>query len=193
MILAADILVAYSAACPAQGVPDRRLLDTAQVESHFQTTAIGDNTTGRHHIPASIAEAVALAKDLLAKKHSIDAGIMQVNVKNWSWLGLTVDNVFNPSINICAGKAVLADLYSIERRVSCRYNTGKPECGNGYPEKIEGAGRQGQEVAQAVFTPSPPEALAALVMVNAIRNGGPPVPVMPDGLTNTVIHHRKQR
>src|SRR5579875_2025941 len=80
-----------------------------------------------------------LSRSLLAQNHRIDAGVMQVTDANWGWLGLTVDTVFDPARNVCAGKRVLADAYAAERRVSCRYNSGRPNCTNGYPDRIEAA------------------------------------------------------
>ena len=67
---------------------------------------------------------------------------MQVNDANWARLGLTAETVFDPRANVCAGMEVLAEAYAIERRVSCRYNTGRPDCANGYPERINGALRR---------------------------------------------------
>ena len=123
------ILSHLAAACPtAKDVPFEHVWKTATVESHFQTTAIHDNATGREYTPLNAAAATSLAKLLHAQGHSIDVGIMQVNAANWPRLGLRLDNVFDPAVNVCAGMSVLADAYSIERRVSCRYNSGSPNC-----------------------------------------------------------------
>lgn len=58
---------------------------------------------------------------------------------------------------------MLAEAYAIERRVSCRYNTGRPDCANGYPERIETAlsrvhavGAAGIHEAYAAPPPSDP-------------------------------------
>lgn len=142
--LSLALLTQFALSCPAaSSFPPGRLLDrvaaTAHAESGLQTTVIHDNTIGRSYQPASEAEAVALATALHAQGHSLDAGIMQVNDANWTRLGLTAETVFDPRANVCAGMAVLAKAYSVERRVSCRYNTGRPDCASGYPERIEGA------------------------------------------------------
>lgn len=113
-----------------------------------------------------------------------------MNNQNWARLGLTVENVFDPQRNVCAGKTVLAEAYAIEMRVSCRYNVGKPDCSNGYPQKIATAWDAPSSVVGAVpiavFTPEPP-----MLMVNAIRGGGPPVPVLTNGTVEAVIHKRR--
>ena len=135
--LSIALFVQVAGSCPAAGVPVERMVATAQVESGFNTTAIHDNATDRSYAPANVPDAVALARSLLAQGHRIDAGLMQITDANWQRLGLNVETVFDARANICAGKTVLADAYSIERRVSCRYNTGKPDCSNGYPERID--------------------------------------------------------
>lgn len=125
------------------------MIATARVESSFQTTALHDNTSRRSYAPETVAEAVALTRALLAMSHSLDAGVMQVNSSNWQRLGLTAETAFDPALNVCAGKAVLAEAYARERAVSCMYNTGKLDCRNGYPDKIEAAMRVPVEVADA--------------------------------------------
>lgn len=140
-------LAQIALSCPAAaGFPEGRALDrvsaTAQAESGLQTTALHDNTTGQSYFPASDAEAAALVTALHAQGHRLDAGIMQVSDANWSRLWLTTETVFDPRLNVCAGMTVMAEAYAVERRVSCRYNTGHPECANGYPERIEGALRR---------------------------------------------------
>ena len=138
------LLAQVALSCPAaSSFPPGRVVErvaaTAHAESGVQTTALHDNTTGRSYVPESEADAVALVTALHARGHSLDAGIMQVNDANWPRLGLTAESVFDPRANVCAGMAVLAEAYTAERRVSCRYNTGRPDCANGYPERIDGA------------------------------------------------------
>jgi type IV secretion system protein VirB1 len=138
-LVAIPVFLQLSAACPGPGVPDARMLATAKVESGFNPFSLHDNTSRRSYAPESVTEAVVLARSLLAQGHSIDAGVMQVNDSNWRRLGLTADNVFEPAANVCAGKAVLAEAYARERAVSCMYNTGRPDCTNSYPARIEAA------------------------------------------------------
>ena len=138
------VLAQLALSCPAvTAFPPGRVLDrvasTAQAESGLETTAVHDNTTRQSYRPASETEAVALVSALHLQGHSLDAGIMQVNDSNWARLGLTPETAFDPRANICAGMTVLAEAYSVERRVSCRYNSGRPNCTNGYPERIEDA------------------------------------------------------
>lgn len=94
----------------------RRAAAHAIVESNLTQNSIHRNTNG-----------------------TIDVGIMQVNSVNWSRLGLTPDRLFDLHANICAGMQVIAENYDVERRVSCRYNTGKPDCASDYPDRIAAA------------------------------------------------------
>lgn len=174
-LLSASLLVQLAAACPAQGVPDARMIATARVESSFSTLALHDNTDRRSYSPASAEEAVALARALLAKGHSLDAGVMQVNSANWPRLGLTVESAFEPGPNVCAGKAVLAEAYAAERRVSCRYNTGRPDCTNDYPKRIDAA------MSPAGYHPDRYDVLRSL----------PPAPEVQTGMLDAVIHRRR--
>lgn len=151
--------------CPAaSGFPpgrvESRVKETALAESGLQEFAVHENwpphSPGRSYLPATKAEAVALVAALHAQGHSLDAGVMQVNDANWSRLGLTAETVFDPRANVCAGMAVLAEAYAAERRVSCRYNTGSPDCRNGYPERIErAAGQLRQNNGPAADMPLP--------------------------------------
>ena len=161
------VLSHFAAACPtAKDVPFEHVWKTATVESHFQTTSIHDNATGREYTPATDAAATALAAALRAQGHSIDAGIMQVNAANWPRLGLRLDNVFDPATNICAGMSVLADAYNIERRVSCRYNSGSPNCTR-YANLIDHAAIPAGAVPQAR------PATVAIASINPfVRPGG---------------------
>jgi len=166
------LLAQLAASCPAAPiVPPDRVAVTAKTESGLQTTALHDNTSGRSYLPASAAEAVALATALHAQGHSLDAGAMQVNDANWSRLGLTAETVFDPRANVCAGMTVLAETYAVERRVSCHYNTGGTECRNGYPERIEAA-----RVQLGLPPAAAPAAPAAAPPVPAVPPGPPPPP-----------------
>lgn len=151
------LLVQFALSCPtALNLPTsgvvERVAATARVESGLQATALHDNTTGQSYVPATHAEAVELVTALKEQGHSVDAGIMQVNDANWRRLGLTAETVFDPRANVCAGMKVLSEAYAVERRVSCRYNTGRPDCANGYPERIDGALRR----VRAEMTMAPP-------------------------------------
>ena len=142
-----------------------RLSDYATVESHGNTLAINLNGRGGGEQHAStMDEAIAIATRLIAAGRSVDLGILQLNSQHIGEPGMpqTVAEALEPCANIQAGAAVLA---AADRQASCIYNTGKPGCFNGYPEKIIAASlsrmlpvtTQPQPVATPASTQNPPK------------------------------------
>jgi len=129
MILPVAVFAQLASAC-ALGVAVETLSAIVCTESGFDPFSFLDNTTGRSYRPQDQAEAHRLAQPLLAAGHSIDAGLMGINVTNWKWLELTVETAFDPCQNIRAGATVLTAF--------SRYNTGSPTRGfrNGYVQKV---------------------------------------------------------
>ena len=120
-----------------------------RTESGGNPWALGDNTAALPRKPATKAEAVAMAKALIALGHSVDMGLGQVNSKNLPALGLTVDQVFEPCTNLRASAAILESGY--RRAVTVHgpgqpallaalstYNTGNLTAGfaNGYVQRV---------------------------------------------------------
>jgi len=99
-----------------------------QQESGGNPLALHDNTTGRSYRPASLAETAQLARDLIAQGHSVDIGLAQINSRNLSSLGMTVDQVLQPCENLRAAQAVLLDGWRRSgdlRSTLSAYNTGR--------------------------------------------------------------------
>jgi len=120
-------------------------------ESRAQQYAIGVNRKG-HQLkgqPRSLEEATAVAQRLIDQGIDFDAGLGQINVRNWAWLKLDATTVFDPCRNLNAAQTVLADCYSralptqkdpqhaLRAALSC-YNTGNFRRGftNGYVGKV---------------------------------------------------------
>jgi type IV secretion system protein VirB1 len=124
------------------------------VESLGSALAINVNSFDSElvHQPRNADEAVAMASWLLAHGYNFDAGLAQVNSSNFSRLGLTPENLFDPCTNLRAGAVVLGEcLFLAEARLgegpqaeegalSC-YNTGSLRRGveNGYVAAVQGA------------------------------------------------------
>ncbi|WP_343894213.1 lysozyme family protein [Craurococcus roseus] len=163
-------LAACIAAFPVAGeAPAPRVLAHAAHESGLQQYAVGVNRDGRRGLPAESrafrteAEAVAFARAKLADGRRVDAGVMQITDANWPAYGLTLATVFRVEPNVCAGARILGEAYRTERRAACRYNTGRPDCGNGYPEAVDRAaarlaapGAPRPAAAPAPAAPPPP-------------------------------------
>ncbi|WP_322995177.1 transglycosylase SLT domain-containing protein [Castellaniella sp.] len=120
-------------------------------ESSARTYAIGVNRKGRAlpQQPHDLEAASQAAEDLIAQGIDFDAGLGQINVRNWAWLGLTSTTVFDPCLNLAAAQTVLSDCYAralkghrdqqqaLRAALSC-YNTGNFRRGfaNGYVGKV---------------------------------------------------------
>lgn len=117
-----------------------------KTESSFNPWAIGVNRGSRISQPTSYASAVNTAKNLLKAGGNIDLGLAQINSNNLRWLGLSVEQVFDPCTNMKAMQTVYNHCYAkagnsghgtrIQRAFSC-YNTGNTSKGfsNGYVNK----------------------------------------------------------
>ena len=155
----AQALAACVAAFPmAADAPAPRVLAHALHESGLEQYAVGVNRDARRGLPAerrafgTEAEAVAFVRAKLADGRRVDAGVMQVADANWLAYGLTLATVFRIVPNVCAGARILGEAFRIERRAACRYNTGRPDCFNGYPEAVD---RAAARVVRAAPAPPP--------------------------------------
>jgi type IV secretion system protein VirB1 len=120
-------------------------------ESRAQQYAIGVNRKGKAlpQQPSDLKAASQAAENLIAQGIDFDAGLGQINVRNWAWLGLDSTTVFDPCQNLAAAQTVLADCYAralrnhqreqqaLRAALSC-YNTGNFSRGfaNGYVGKV---------------------------------------------------------
>lgn len=129
----------------ASGVPERITLSIVAQESSFKPFAIGVNRAKVNlKQPKSHEEAVSVAKRLISNGYNIDMGYAQINSANLKWLGLSVDQVFNPCTNLKAMQFILSKCYlsakgddRMQKAFSC-YNTGNHQSGfkNGYVSKV---------------------------------------------------------
>jgi type IV secretion system protein VirB1 len=120
-------------------------------ESGAKQYAIGVNRKG-HALPSQprdLEAARTAAEKLITQGIDFDAGLGQINVRNWAWLGLTSTTVFDPCRNLAAAQTVLSDCYAraldshrsqqqaLRAALSC-YNTGNFRRGlaNGYVGKV---------------------------------------------------------
>lgn len=129
----------------ASGVPERVALAIISQESGFNPYAIGVNRAKvSFSKPKNQSEAIYIAKKLISSGHNIDMGYAQINSANLKWLGLSVDQVFDPCTNLKAMQHILGDCYNraggnnrLQKAFSC-YNTGNHSSGfnNGYVRKV---------------------------------------------------------
>ncbi|QTG17162.1 type IV secretion system lytic transglycosylase VirB1 (plasmid) [Agrobacterium tumefaciens] len=138
----------------APSVAPSTLAAIAQVESRFDPLAVHDNTTGETLHWQNRAKATQVVMDRLDARHSLDVGLMQINSRNFSVLGLTPDGALQPCTSLSAAANLLASRYaggdtadeeqSALRRAISAYNTGDFTHGfaNGYVRKVETAAQQ---------------------------------------------------
>ena len=147
MTLSLPAALALAAQC-APSVAPETLLSVAHTESKFDPLAIGVNG-GKNPPPmGTTTDAAQAARRYIAAGYSVDLGIAQINSANLGWLGLSVEDAFDPCRNLAAAARVLSANYTV---ASCRYggatalgvalsmyNTGNAQRGyrNGYVGRV---------------------------------------------------------
>lgn len=132
--------------CAALIHPDT-ITRVVSVESGGHPFAINVNGARLQRQPHSLAEAIVTARALRRQGYDFDAGLGQINVRNWQWLGLDEVSVFDPCANLKATQAVLleawrrapaADPQLALRQTLSAFNTGSHRAGfaNGYVQKV---------------------------------------------------------
>jgi type IV secretion system protein VirB1 len=174
-------ILALAAQCAPTVAPET-MMAIVQVESRFNTLAIGVNGHPRLTITARTPqEAVARASALIAAGRSVDLGLAQINSGNLARLGLSIEATFDPCLNLAAAARVLQDGYarSDARMVGEQtalltalsyYNTGHPRRGfdNGYVARVTRAA--------ARFTPATPDGLARTPRATPVMAAVQPAP-----------------
>ncbi|CAN7781237.1 lytic transglycosylase domain-containing protein [Cupriavidus necator] len=61
--------------------------------------------------PGSLQEAVSTAQTLIANGHTVSLGVAQVNDRNLARMGVSIQDVFDPCVNIAVGGKILTDFY----------------------------------------------------------------------------------
>jgi type IV secretion system protein VirB1 len=100
--------------------------------------------------PASLDEAIAWTKWLLAHGITVSIGLLQVNSEHAALLHLTPEHLFDPCTNLRSGAALLSTTYAATARIHGEgfaaldsalsyYNTGSPTAGltNGYVKQVK--------------------------------------------------------
>lgn len=140
--------LALAETCGA-GIAPQTLADLTRAESRFDTLAINVNGSGGGTVRGidSKRTAIAKARALIRQGRNFDAGVAQINSRNWEWLGLTVETVFDPCANIGAQARLLKSF--------SKYNTGDEFRGfaNGYVRRVVDTSRAAANVSAATSAP----------------------------------------
>ena len=162
-------LLALSAQC-APAVAPATLVSIMDVESRFDPLAIGVNSGPRPIRRARDAsDAASIARSLIKAGRSVDLGIGQINSANLVWLGLSIEDAFEPCANLQAAAHILAANYRAAAKIDADpqsalraalslYNTGDARRGfrNGYVARVEAAARRLLPAIEALAPPSAP-------------------------------------
>ena len=146
MIYTVAALTALAQQC-APGVATEALVPLLVAESEGNPLAINVNNGPRVNA-SNLADAVALAKRYIARGHSVDIGLGQINSKNLARLGVSIEQTFDPCTNLGLASRVLQKGYAqASQRYSgldaisvtySLYNTGSMSRGfrNGYVKRV---------------------------------------------------------
>jgi type IV secretion system protein VirB1 len=112
-------LAAIVQQCTPPNVSPQTMHAIMRVESAHTPTAIGykiirkDGTVYTlQKQPSTREQAITWAKWFEQNGYAFDAGISQVNSKNFKKYGLTIETVFDPCKNINAGARILTECYA---------------------------------------------------------------------------------
>lgn len=136
----------------APSVHPRTMAAVVMTESAGNPLAINVNGARNPRPAANLATAVQTARRYVAAGYSVDLGLAQINSRNLGRLGLTIEQMFVPCVNLAASARILSTNYRAAGRGSqdqqalriafSMYNTGHPArgFGNGYVARVERAG-----------------------------------------------------
>lgn len=131
-------------------VAPQTLAAIVKTESAFRPYAININKSAQlARQPVNKQEAVITAKWLIQNGYNIDMGLGQINSANLPRLGISIENVFEPCINLQASATILTGNYTSAKNKGhtdqaalqaalSAYNTGNFTSGfnNGYVQRV---------------------------------------------------------
>lgn len=152
--LTAAAVLALAVQC-APTAPRDKLVAIAQTESGLHPLALNDNTTHRSYTPDTIQQAASFATTLIMQGHNIDLGLMQINSRNLSHVGLTISGAFDACASLKAGAMILEEDYQTAFSL---YNTGTATRGfaNGYVSRVVAHDNALRSTPDRIAPTSPP-------------------------------------
>ena len=143
----ADLALLIALCAPA--VHPATALAVVAHESGGNPWTVGINGAHASSQPTTRQQAVSLATTMLAKGYSVDVGYAQINSATLKKLGLSIEQGFEPCINLKAMQTVLTRNYAIAagrlgngqpalQAALSAYNTGNMNAGlrNGYVRAV---------------------------------------------------------
>ncbi|WP_443479058.1 lytic transglycosylase domain-containing protein (plasmid) [Novosphingobium aerophilum] len=166
MIYTVAALTALAQQC-APGVATEALVPLLVAESEGNPLAINVNNGPRVNA-SNLTDAVALAKRYIARGHSVDIGLGQINSKNLARLGVGIEQTFDPCTNLGLASRVLQEGYAKASQhysgldaisvTYSLYNTGSMTRGfrNGYVKRVWAAAARVGAIETPPATPDLP-------------------------------------
>jgi Transglycosylase SLT domain len=163
LTVAAVTALALSPACGGAGLDSdfaRRLVATAQAESGLDPYSIHINGSAggtRHYVTER--EAIDAARALDAAGVDFDAGLMQLNRRQFGRHGLTltIGSAFDACTSMRAGADHLADdVRSVWTLASRHYNCGGITCGAAYAGRVDALVSHVGTASGPLLSPSSP-------------------------------------
>ena len=139
VILALATDSACGAAAPGSEFAQRLAAIAIHESAGGHPFAVGVNGPGGGaHLFNTAAEAIAFARALDAQGRDYDAGLLQINKRQFARHGLTVESAFDACRSMKAGADhYAADVRSVWTLAHRRYNTGGTERGAAYAASVE--------------------------------------------------------
>jgi type IV secretion system protein VirB1 len=147
VILEYSAILALAAQC-APSVAPATMLAIVRTESGGFIHALNVNGTKSPPRPKDQASAAILARRYIAAGYSVDLGLAQINSRNLSRLGMTIEDALDPCRSLASGASILTQNFvatSSDQQPQARlrvalsmYNTGSRSRGfsNGYVGKV---------------------------------------------------------
>ena len=95
----------------ATTVAPQTMAAIVSIESNFNPLAIGVVDGFLPRQPATLPEAIATAKSLSAAGWNYSIGLAQVNVHNLDRYGITLEQAFEPCVNLNVGAQILTECF----------------------------------------------------------------------------------
>ncbi|RSV14912.1 type VI secretion protein [Sphingomonas sp. ABOLF] len=179
MIYDVPAIAALAKAC-APEIATEAVVPLVVTESGGDSLRININRGPRVRA-GSLAEGATIVRRFMAAGYTVDVGLAQINSANFSRLGVTVEQVFEPCTNLRLASTVLQQGYGLASRfytgldaISATYslyNTGRLTRGlrNGYVGRVWSAATAMGSI-QAAPTPSVTQRPATLPYSGAVRD-----------------------
>ena len=174
LTLSMAAFLSLAATC-GDGIAPTTLADLTAHESGFNTIAININGKNGGTVKGikTKTHAIAYAKELYKRGVNFDAGAPQINSKNFEWLGVTPETVFDPCQAMKAQVRLL--------RSYSKWNTGNEKKGfeNGFVDKVQAKRSGVREAMRQVWIGQANASEVPRLPLDSVPRETPAAPAVP--------------